>query len=59
MFSRRMKALLFTLLRTFEFGLVLPADSFEKRSMVVTRPYVRGETKKGAQMPLMVRICDS
>lgn len=51
-----MKALLFVLLRSFEFSLALPADMITIRSVVVSRPFVRGETR--AQMPLMVRLCD-
>ncbi|KAL5514893.1 hypothetical protein ACEPAG_2209 [Sanghuangporus baumii] len=49
-----MKALLFTLLRTFEFSLAIPADMITIRSTVVMRPVVHGETR--AQMPLMVKL---
>lgn len=55
--SIRMKALLFTLIRSFEFSLALPASEIEMRALVVTRPYVKGE--KGAQMPLIVKVCDT
>ncbi|KAI5118119.1 hypothetical protein M0805_008028 [Coniferiporia weirii] len=51
-----MKALLFTLLRTFEFELAVPAADFERRSLVVTRPYVKGQKDAGAQMPLIVKL---
>lgn len=57
--SHRMKALLFTLIRSFEFSMVFAPESFQKRSFVVTRPYLRGEEKKGAQMPLMVKLCEA
>ena len=50
-----MKALLFTLVRSFEFELAVAPENIEKRSMVVTRPYLKGERDKGAQMPLWVR----
>jgi hypothetical protein len=50
-----MKALLFTLVRSLEFELAIAPDNIEKRSMVVTRPYLRGEVGKGAQMPMWVR----
>lgn len=51
-----MKALLFTLLRSFEFTMALPAESIEKRGVIVARPYVKNDTASGAQMPLVVRI---
>lgn len=54
-----MKALLFTLLRSFEFELAIPAEKITKRSLVVTRPYIRGEEKTGARMPLIVRLCEA
>ena len=52
-----MKALLFTLIRAFEFELAVPADDIEKRSMVVTRPYIKSEkdVSKGSQLPVKVR----
>ena len=50
-----MKALLFMLIRNFEFELALPADEIEKRSFIVTRPYLKGNEKAGAQMPLRVK----
>ena len=46
---------MFTLIRNFEFELALPADEIEKRSFIVTRPYLKGNKKAGAQMPLRVR----
>ncbi|THH09705.1 hypothetical protein EW145_g1826 [Phellinidium pouzarii] len=52
-----MKALLFTLLRTFEFELAVPVEDIERRSLVVTRPYLKGQ-KGGAQMQLKVKLHD-
>ncbi|KLO13380.1 cytochrome P450 [Schizopora paradoxa] len=49
-----MKAILFTLIRTFEFRLAIPAEEFTKRQMVVTRPYLKNEKNGRAQMPLLV-----
>lgn len=49
-----MKVLLFTLLRNFEFEMFVPVESFEKRSFVVSRPYLKNDSKAGAQMPLIV-----
>lgn len=51
-----MKALLFTLVRSFEFELTVPAEEIEKRVMIVSRPYLRGQGDKGAQMPLNVKL---
>lgn len=50
-----MKALLFTLLRAFEFELAVPIEDIQKRSSIVQRPYLRSENDKGAQMPMFVR----
>ncbi|KLO16841.1 cytochrome P450 [Schizopora paradoxa] len=50
-----MKAILFSLIRSFEFELAIPADEFTKRSMVVTRPYLKSEQNGRAQMPLLVK----
>lgn len=47
--------LLFTLLRNFEFEMSVPAESFEKRAFIVARPYLKNDTKAGAQMPLIVK----
>ncbi|KLO13377.1 cytochrome P450 [Schizopora paradoxa] len=50
-----MKALLFTLIRSFEFELGIPDAELEKRSTVVTRPYLKSEKRGKAQMPLLVK----
>jgi len=50
-----MKVILFTLIRSFEFELAIPAEEFTKRSMVVTRPYLKSEKNGRAQMPLLVK----
>ncbi|KAL5478248.1 hypothetical protein ACEPAI_2432 [Sanghuangporus weigelae] len=51
-----MKVILFTLIRRFEFSLALPAEHIGVRSVAFLRPSVRGE--KGAQLPLLVKICE-
>ena len=51
-----MKALLFTLVRAFEFNLAIPVEKIEKRSNVVTRPYVVDDKGAGSQMPLIVKV---
>ncbi|KAJ7640464.1 cytochrome P450 [Mycena polygramma] len=49
-----MKALLFTLVRAFEFELAVPASDIEKKAAVVQRPIVRSERAAGNQMPLII-----
>ena len=51
----RMKALLFALVRAFEFELAVPAEDLIKRTGVVQRPLVRTEMSKGTQLPLIVK----
>ncbi|KAI5114800.1 hypothetical protein M0805_003828, partial [Coniferiporia weirii] len=51
-----MKALLFTLLRTFEFELAVSAADFERRSFVVAHPYIKDQKDAGPQMPLIVKL---
>lgn len=50
-----MKALVFTLVRAFEFELAVPADEIIKKATIVQRPLVRSEMEKGNQMPLLIR----
>ena len=50
-----MKALVFTLVRAFEFELAVPAEDISKRTFVTQRPVVLSE-EKGSQMPLMVKV---
>jgi hypothetical protein len=54
----RMKALLFVLVRAFEFELAVPVAEIQKRTSVVTRPVVASEIEKGNQLPLLIRPCD-
>ena len=51
-----MKALIFTIIRAFEFELAVPIEDIEKRSMVVTRPYIKSDKNvKGAQLPVKIK----
>lgn len=52
--SARMKALLFTLVRAFEFKLAVPVNEIGKKSSVVQRPVLVNDPKAGSQMPLLV-----
>ncbi|KAJ7679608.1 cytochrome P450 [Mycena rosella] len=50
------KALLFTLVRGFEFELAVPIEDIgNKATPIVQRPIVLSEKEKGNQMPLLVR----
>ncbi|KAJ7726265.1 cytochrome P450 [Mycena maculata] len=49
-----MKALLFTLIRAFEFGAAVPEDEIESTSTPVQRPVLRSQPEKGTQLPLIV-----
>ncbi|KZT18662.1 cytochrome P450 [Neolentinus lepideus HHB14362 ss-1] len=49
-----MKAIIFTLIRAFEFELAVPKEEIGKKSMIVTRPMLLRDPKKN-QLPLLVR----
>lgn len=51
----RMKVLLFTLIRAFEFELAVPASDIGKKSFIVQRPLLRSNPKAGNQMPLILK----
>lgn len=53
-----MKALIFTLVRAFEYNMAISDERFEKQSNVVTRPYIKDDKEAGAQMPLIVKVYD-
>ena len=50
-----MKAILYTIIRAFEFELAVPADDIQRRSTVVQRPLLRSAPEQGTQMPLLVK----
>ncbi|KDR83061.1 hypothetical protein GALMADRAFT_238857 [Galerina marginata CBS 339.88] len=49
------KALLFTLIRAFEFQLAVAPNDVVKRAGLVLRPMVKSEPKAGNQMPLVLK----
>jgi len=49
------KALLFTLIRAFEFELAVPPSDLVKRSGLVQRPVVKSDVKAGNQMPMILK----
>ena len=50
-----MKALLFTLIRNFEFELAVDKDEIKTLGVFIQRPCLRSEVAKGAQLPLVIR----
>ncbi|KDR81931.1 hypothetical protein GALMADRAFT_135320 [Galerina marginata CBS 339.88] len=50
-----MKALLFTLIRAFEFELAVPPDDLIKKAVMVQRPLVKSDPKGGNQLPVILR----
>lgn len=50
-----MKALIFALVRAFEFELAVPAKDMLSRRNISQRPMVASEIEQGPQMPLRVK----
>jgi hypothetical protein len=51
-----MKALLFTLVRSFEFALAVPIEEMGKKTVgVVQKPIVLSDPHAGNQLPLLIR----
>ncbi|KAF8429382.1 hypothetical protein L210DRAFT_3369703, partial [Boletus edulis BED1] len=50
-----MKALLFTLIRAFEFELAVPVSEIVPKSEIVQRPVLRGDPEKKIQLPLLIK----
>ncbi|KAI0634035.1 cytochrome P450 [Trametes polyzona] len=49
------KALLFVLVRAFEFELAVPLEEIDRKTGIVRRPILRSAPEQGSQMPLLVR----
>jgi len=52
---RRIKALLFTLVRGFEFELALPAEDIIRTTFIVGHPTIASNPAAGPQLPLLIR----
>jgi len=50
-----MKAIMFTLIRAFEFELAVPKEKIAKRSMIVTRPVDLSGSDETNRLPIIVR----
>jgi hypothetical protein len=53
----RMKALIFTLVRAFQFELAVPAKDIVKQTASVQRPVLLSDPDGGNQMPLLIKPC--
>ncbi|RXW13391.1 hypothetical protein EST38_g12458 [Candolleomyces aberdarensis] len=51
-----MKALLFTLIRTFDFRFAVPLEDIGITSWIVQRPFLRSKPEAGNQLPLKVKL---
>ena len=54
-----MKALLFTLVRGFEFELALPAEDVVRKTGIVGRPVIASNPNAGPQLPLLIRLANT
>ncbi|KAH9847039.1 cytochrome P450 [Lenzites betulinus] len=50
-----MKALIFALVRAFEFELAVDPSDIEKKTSIVQRPILRSAPEQGGQMPLLIK----
>lgn len=50
-----MKALLFVLLKHFEFEAAVPDEDMSKSTFIVQRPRVKSDPQGGSQLPLIVK----
>jgi hypothetical protein len=55
----RMKALLFSFVRAFDFELAIHPSDITWRTMIVTRPFLASNLDKGPQLPLVIRPAKS
>ena len=53
--ERRIKAIVFTLVRAFEFELALPAEDIVRMTSIVGRPVIASNPSAGSQLPLLIR----
>ena len=51
----RIKAILFALVRAFEFELAVPAQDVVSKQVMVSRPFVTSEPDNGSQLPLIIK----
>jgi hypothetical protein len=54
----RMKAILFTFVRSFDFELAVPPDQITKKTFIA-RPFLTSDQDSGPQLPLIIRPAKS
>ena len=50
-----MKALIFTLVRAFQFELAVPEDDVVRQNASVQRPVLRSALDQGGQLPMLLK----
>ncbi|PVG01580.1 cytochrome P450 [Serendipita vermifera] len=50
-----MKALLFALVRNFEFKMNVPLEDLDEKMGIVTRPALKSQPKAGSQLPMLIK----
>ena len=53
--TTRMKAIIFSFVRSFDFELAVPPDQIMRKSLTVTRPFLISDPDSGPQLPLIIR----
>jgi hypothetical protein len=56
-YAFRMKAMLFTLIRDFEFYQAISPEDIGRRNNIVGRPYIASDPGSGSRLPLLIRSC--
>ncbi|KAJ7931328.1 cytochrome P450 [Mycena leptocephala] len=51
------RAMLFTLVRDFEFELAFSPEDVGRRNNIVARPYIASDPESGSQLPMLIRPC--
>lgn len=54
-----MKALIFTLIRVFEFEPAGTVEDIGRKFVMVERPFLKSDPEAGTQMPLKVRLYEN
>ncbi|KAA1474007.1 cytochrome P450 [Dentipellis sp. KUC8613] len=49
------KAILFTIIRAFEFDLAVPAEKVVRKTNIVGRPHLADDIQRGPQLPMLIR----
>lgn len=49
-----MKALVFVLVRAFQFEMAVPVEDVKVKAAAIRRPFLASEREKGSQLPLWI-----